>query len=410
MTYNRVALVTVVLLGAFMCSGAVAEEIANDACLACHGVEDFAGPDGRVLFVNTDTFGASVHAPLPCTTCHTDIAAIPHEEKPARVAMATCAMCHGDEVATYEKSVHGKAQAHGTTDAATCKNCHGSPHGVRRHTDPASSVYPLNLPRACGACHGDPELAARHGIPVVNAYQLYMDSIHGRALTGSGLLVAANCSSCHGFHDIQPKDNPDSKVFHGKIPSTCGNCHAGVQELYFKGVHGQGLKNGKKKAPVCIDCHTAHQIARVDTEPWKLRIISECGTCHEESLKTYRDTLHGQVTNLGFTPVARCSDCHGSHFVLPVSNPESSVSPQRVVATCQKCHPGANANFARFSPHADPGNRDRNPLLYYTAQLMTLLIVGTFAFFGLHTVLWLIRSLIEHRSGTGRPDKYFVGH
>jgi len=408
MTHRKVGVFAASLLSIVLSHGAAfAEDVTNDTCLACHGAEDLTSAEGRVLYINSDAFTASVHSPLPCTSCHADIQ-VPHEEKPAPVAISTCAGCHGEAVAAYEKSVHGKAQANGANDAATCKNCHGSPHSIRKHTDPGSMVYSLNLPRACGACHGDPELAKRHGIPVVNAYQLYMDSIHGRALTGSGLLVAANCSSCHGFHDIQRRDNPDSKIFRTNVPSTCGSCHAGVQDLYFKGVHGEALNHGKKKAPVCIDCHTAHQIARVDTDPWKLRIISECGTCHEESLKTYRDTLHGQVTNLGFTPVARCSDCHGSHAVLPASNPDSSVSEQRVVATCQKCHADANANFAKFSPHADPADRERYPVLYYTAQFMTLLIIGTFAFFGLHTVLWLIRSLIEHRSG--RSDRYFTGH
>jgi DnaJ-class molecular chaperone len=384
---------------------AVAEEVSNETCLACHGTEGFASPDGRLLFVSGDAYGASLHGVLPCTTCHADATAVPHEEKPAPVGLQACAVCHDEVVATYQQSVHGQARANGTAEAATCSSCHGSPHTIKKAADAASPVYPLNLPRTCGVCHGDPQLAERHGIPVVNAYQMYLDSIHGRALTKSGLLVAANCSSCHGFHDIRPKKDPESKVSRTHIPATCGTCHAGVEELYFKGVHGRALKEGRLKAPVCADCHTAHEITRVDTDPWKLRIVTECGTCHEESLKTYRDTLHGQVTNLGFTPVARCSDCHGSHRVLPASDGESSVSPANLVATCQKCHPQANANFARFSPHADPDNKERNPGLYYTARFMNFLIIGTFIFFGLHTILWLSRSLIERRKPDGSPPE-----
>jgi hypothetical protein len=34
---------------------------------------------------------------------------------------------------------------------------------------------------------------------------------------------------------------------------------------------------------------------------------------------------------------------------------------------------------------------------------MTWLIIGTFFFFGLHTVLWLVRSLVEH--GNGKPTE-----
>ncbi len=387
----------------FSSAAGAQDELTNEACLACHGTEELAGPTGRPLFINADTFGASVHAPLSCTACHADATEIPHAEKLEAVGPEMCAACHSDVVATYQQSVHGKARANGTTEAATCTSCHGSPHAVRKTSDPASPVYPLSLPRTCGVCHGDPDLAKRHGIPVVNAYQMYMDSIHGRALTRSGLLVSANCSSCHGFHEIRPKNDPESKVSRTNVPSTCGACHAGIRDAYFTSVHGQAVKNGSPGAPVCVDCHTAHQIARVDTDPWKLRVVTECGTCHEESLKTYRDTFHGQVTALGFTPVARCSDCHGSHQVLPGSDPASSIAPANLVATCQKCHPRANVNFTRFSPHADPDNKERNPGLYYAARLLNALIVGVFIFFGLHTVLWLVRSLIEQRQ-RGRGD------
>jgi nitrate/TMAO reductase-like tetraheme cytochrome c subunit len=399
-----VALLAAVLLIAS--SPATAEEITSEACLACHGIEGFTGPSGQSLHLDPEAFNASVHGSLPCTTCHTDIEELPHAENLKPVDTETCGNCHGDVVATYDHSVHGAARAKGVADVPSCMSCHGGPHSLRRHTDPASPVYPLILPRTCGACHGDAALAQRHGIPVADAYQLYMDSIHGRALTRSGLLVAANCSSCHGSHDILPKRDPASKVYKTNIPSTCGACHAGVEDAYFQGVHGRALKAGLAGAPICIDCHTAHQIARVETEPWKLQIVKECGSCHEESLKTYRDTFHGQITNLGFTPVARCSDCHGSHRVLPASDPQSTIAPANLVTTCKKCHPRANANFVRFSPHADPSDKEKNPSLYYTAKMMNLLIVGVFVFFGLHTVLWFGRSLYEQRNGarTGRPS------
>ena len=67
-------------------------------------------------------------------------------------------------------------------------------------TDPRSAVYPLNIPRTCGACHGNDGMAKKHGLP--NVYPLYIDSIHGFALSKEGLLVAANCQSCHGSHHI----------------------------------------------------------------------------------------------------------------------------------------------------------------------------------------------------------------
>ncbi len=401
-----VLLVGAAAFAALVVRGAVAEDMDRGTCLSCHGADGFADSEGRDLSVSGESFNASAHAALPCARCHEDATSVPHNEPPKRVGLDTCAVCHGAQVAAYKESVHGRAYKNaGHADAATCNDCHGSPHSVKKASDPGSSVYPLNLPRTCGVCHGDLDFAKRHDIPITNAPQLYADSIHGRALTDSGLLVTANCSSCHGAHDIRPKRDSQSKVFRANIPATCGVCHAGVEEAYFQGIHGQALKAGSAGAPDCVDCHTAHQIARVQTDPWKLQIVKECGTCHEESLKTYRDTLHGQVTNLGFMTLARCSDCHGAHRVLPASNPASSIAPANLVETCQKCHPRANANFTRFSPHADPSSKERNPGLYYAALGMRWLAVWAFAFFGLHTVLWFGRGVHEQVTQKGRKRK-----
>ena len=402
----RSLILCALLGGLLLASGeADADEITGEDCLACHGIEGFANPEtGQPIFIDAPAMQASVHGSFPCTACHRDVTALPHPEKLRSPGLEVCSGCHADAVISYQKGIHGQARAQGAAEAATCTSCHGPPHSLRKSTDPASPVYPLNLPRACGACHGDPEMAKRYGIPVANAYQLFMDSIHGRALTRSGLLVAANCSSCHGTHEIRPSDDPTSRVYRRNVPSTCGTCHAGVAETYAGSIHGQAAGAGRSQAPVCIDCHTAHEIARVTKTSWKLDIIRECGTCHEESLRTYRDTFHGQVTALGFTRVARCSDCHGSHGIRPASDPESTIAPGNIVTTCKKCHPDANANFVRFSPHADPTNPRGIPSLYYTAWFMHFLIIGVFAFFGFHSFLWFLRSALSRTPRRTRKE------
>jgi hypothetical protein len=386
--------------------GLGAQAPSGDVCLSCHGMAGFEKEEGGrkiSLSVDAQAFKKSVHAPLGCTACHSDAATIPH---PPTLKPVQCALCHNEVAKIYDGSVHGRATHNGDKDAATCRDCHGT-HDIRRVNDPDSKVYPLRLPYTCGVCHGNPALAKKHHIPVANAYQLYMDSIHGRALTKSGLLVSANCASCHGSHDIKAKGEEGSTISKSQIPSTCGRCHAGVESTYYDSVHGEALKNGNPFAPVCTDCHTAHRIQRVEAPAWKLEIVRECGTCHRESLKTYRDTFHGQVTALGFTRVARCSDCHGSHSIRAITDPRSSVAPDNLVSTCQKCHPKASASFVLFSPHADPGDKDRNPGLYYAARFMHALLAGVFIFFGLHGVLWLLRSSVEvwrrkNSSGNGK--------
>jgi nitrate/TMAO reductase-like tetraheme cytochrome c subunit len=240
---------------------------------------------------------------------------------------------------------------------------------------------------------------------VGNVYQLYMDSIHGRALTRSGLMVAANCSDCHGAHEINPRTEPASRVHRANVPGTCGSCHAGILATFRQSIHGREAAAGNPAAPICSDCHTAHKIRRVEVETWKLDIVRECGNCHAESFQSYRDTFHGKVTALGFSRVARCSDCHGAHDVLPRGDPRSRVHPANLVSTCARCHPRANANFARYDPHADSGDPSRSPLLYYAARFMTWLLVGVFAFFGMHTTLWGVRALVAKRRHGEPPSE-----
>jgi hypothetical protein len=126
-------------------------------------------------------------------------------------------------------------------------------------------------------------------------------------------------------------------------------------------------------------------------------VVRECGTCHQESAATYRDTFHGQVTALGFTRVATCASCHEAHDVRPRSDPASPVNDARIVATCQKCHAGANANFAKYNPHANRHDPDRYPALYAAGRFMDFLLLSVFGFFGVHTGFWFTKELSVRR-------------
>ncbi len=77
------------------------------------------------------------------------------------------------------------------------------------------------------------------------------------------------------------------------------------------------------------------------------------------------------------------------------------LSEQNILATCQKCHPGATRGFTKFYAHAEETNRAKYPVMFYTYLFMTALLIGVFAFFFTHTFLWAYRSLKERMNKKG---------
>jgi len=263
--------------------------------------------------------------------------------------------------------------------------------------NPSSPVYKLNLPQTCAKCHSNPGLTREYEMKYPQAASQYMDSIHGRALLKMGLIVAPSCNDCHGVHNIKRGVDRDSPINHANVAKTCGKCHVGVEETYDGSVHGQLLARGDKRGPVCTDCHTAHEIQNPEGNNFKAISDQRCGRCHADRLTHYRETYHGKAVALGkpnaAPAVAACYDCHGHHDVLPPSNPASHLSPANIVATCEKCHPGATMGFTGYKPHANPLDKANYPGLHSVFIAMTGLLVGVFSFFGLHTIVWLFRAV-----------------
>jgi cytochrome c553 len=368
---------------------------ANADCAVCHEDDGAARADGRPVVVKLGTYEKSVHAPLACVDCHADLATseLPHPEKLAKV---DCSGCHAGPVEQYGVSAHAKARTSGAMVAATCVDCHGM-HDIQPSKNPQSRTYHLNVAATCSRCHGNAEIIAKGRIPS-DVTKAFGDSIHGRALSRSGLIVAPTCSDCHGAHDILQPTDPLSRVAKAHVPATCGKCHEGIERQFGASTHGKMLSQGTDGGPACQTCHTAHGIQRAESLGWQLSVIGQCGTCHASRIATFRDTFHGQVTSLGSRSVAGCADCHGAHEILPASDPRSPISPARLVETCGKCHEKANANFVKFDPHADKDDRERSPLLFYMTRFMTVLLAGVFGFFGLHTTLWFSKEIRLRRA------------
>lgn len=382
-------------------------------CEQCHGNREFIAAFDSALYVPAAILQDTRHAALVCADCHRGFeAGYPHRVAARAVA---CQGCHEAEGRDWAASIHAPTAA-ATGDAPTCTGCHGS-HGVYGVMDRQSPSHPLNVAVLCGRCHGDPRIIGTYftgprQAQARTAVAEYYQTVHGHALSTAGLTVSATCNDCHRAHKVLPADSVESSVHRKNIPTTCGACHVGVAEVYERSAHGVAARQGRRSAsgraaPVCVDCHSAHGIVRADQPQWLLGVVEECGSCHERLYQTYFETYHGKVTRLGFTIAAKCSDCHTPHNMRPASDPESSVFPTKLVATCGQCHAAASANFVRYAPHADPADRARNAALFWTWFLMQALLAAVLIFFGIHTLLWLLRLALDRRRRmppAGRPE------
>jgi len=293
------------------------------------------------------------------------------------VAKDDCYSCHGQkgmkgyiDKTSFQQSVHG---------GFDCTKCH-----VGMTAYPHGKVLKVS----CSGCH----LAGSQGAPREQAQQ-YKMSVHGKAVA-AGNAGAPDCKTCHGSHAIYRSSDERSSTNRQKIPELCSQCHPKPFEDYRASIHSKG-------GPTCFDCHLEHRIPKTGESEWKLALIKQCGNCHAEEMSTYQKTYHGKVTRLGYTTIAKCADCHGSHRILPPSDPDSKLSQKNIVATCGSCHPGSTLSFTKYYAHAEESNKAKYPVLYYTFLFMTILLISVFAFFLTHTFLWAFRALKERLEKKG---------
>ena len=207
-------------------------------CGRCHG-QKFLMEKNGVSAQPFISYQTSVHGQAVangslkaavCTDCHGAHQILSANQAASPIykfnVPATCGKCHSEISDTFNASIHGQALAHGNAQAPVCTDCHGI-HSIKSHTDPNSPDSEQNLSRdTCARCHEGVRLSQEFGIPG-NRVTSYFDSYHGLAAQG-GSVVAANCSSCHGVHDILPSSDPRSSINPAHLDATCGKCHQGV--------------------------------------------------------------------------------------------------------------------------------------------------------------------------------------
>ena len=376
-----------------------ARAIPNERCLGCHDDDELKTDDGRSMAIHEAEFSASKHRKLDCTTCHADALTVRHPRNDlGPVPVANCEQCHAEELATLRASVHQK-KAEPEADAASCAKCHGDLHKLPRRPGLEAPLSPVSQMQTCGQCHGD-------------MMEGYLHSSHAKARLVKGLNSSPACTDCHGTHDILPKSNPESRTSPQKSPETCGSCHEFILAKWTDSTHGQMWKEGKEGGPLCIDCHDAHDVQDPTTIAMRQQFPNECGNCHEKYNETFRASFHGKATGIGRAGAAMCSDCHTPHANLPASDPRSSIHPDNLKEMCGTCHEGEiTQGFLSFDPHNDPTDPDDNIYVFWIYTFMVALLIGVFAFFGIHDLLWLQRALVgrlrgEFQASHGGPGKY----
>ena len=211
--------------------------------------------------------GRAVAAGLPaatCNTCHSSHeirrATDPQSTVNRRTIPKTCGACHAEESKVYLESIHGTAMRNGATKAPVCTDCHGE-HSISGAQDPNSRVSVAQVTKTCSSCHAALEITEKYGLPE-NRVTSYQDSFHGLAARG-GNLTAANCASCHGFHDVRPSTDPKSSIYPSNLPATCGKCHPGASENFAKGsVH---VSVTQQEAPILYYVRTFYLLMIVGT-------------------------------------------------------------------------------------------------------------------------------------------------
>ena len=193
------------------------------ACTECHAEKYEATLDSvhQVALA-----GGNLEAAV-CTDCHGahDVKAISQE--PRSAIPATCERCHSAIYNSYRESVHGAALlGEGNPDVPTCIDCHGV-HSVQ---GPTTGPFHLFSPTVCARCHADPDLMSKYELST-EILETYVADFHGTTV----LLFEKTapdqetnkpvCIDCHGVHDIQAAEDPESTVIQENLLVTCRRCH-----------------------------------------------------------------------------------------------------------------------------------------------------------------------------------------
>lgn len=210
----------------------------------------------------------------------------------------TCLACHSSKGLekklangeTLSLHIRGEEFAKSVHRVIGCAACHadidpGKHPGATKQVG-STREYTVKLAGVCRQCHED-------------KFKLYEGSIHA-ALVRSGNAASPVCTNCHGSHTVRPKAAYETI---SGVP--CRNCHAAIFDAYIGSMHGRARsKLGHVNAPICSDCHRAHDVSAASVGN---RLRDACLGCHEAAPRAHEKWLPNAKRHL---ESVSCPACH----------------------------------------------------------------------------------------------------
>jgi DmsE family decaheme c-type cytochrome len=237
------------------------------------------------------------------------------------IDIETCRTCHEEQVATLQKTYHGKL-------ANSCANCHGDQLAAHvEQGDPKlarslKSADAATVNKTCLGCHDKARQANWTG------------GMHERR--------GVACTNCHGIHKFE---SIKSQIKTARESETCFNCHATIRAQMMRTSH-HPVREGKIG---CGDCHDPHD-SRSAKYISAASVNEKCFQCHAEKRGPFL-WEHAPVRE-------NCLNCHNPHG----SNHEKLLISKRPFL-CQGCHsntqhPGTLYDLRQTVAGASPSSRE----------------------------------------------------
>lgn len=213
------------------------------------------------------------------------------------------------------------------------------------HTQNAAASDLSDETTACLKCHDKPTLTMKMAdgkvLPLHVSTEAFLKSQHAET----------DCEDCHsGIDGDTHGKGKEMTVIKNRrehsmgMRESCRDCHKKNFKAYDDGVHAALIAEGSDKAPLCSDCHNPHTLLSVKEEVPMDQV--PCAKCHTDIFKAYAGDVHGLKRAAKVKDAPLCANCHKAHDVKAASLGFSMRD------SCVACHEDAEAKHKSWLPNA----------------------------------------------------------